>query len=340
MHKSSTPAAARKFARRIASRALALGLAALAPLAAAHADAWPAQPLKAIVPFGPGSSPDQVARIVGAKAGALLGQTIVIENKPGASGNIGTAQITRAQPDGYTIGLGNFAPLSVNKALYAGNLGFDPDKDIQPVVLIERGAMVLGVNRNSPYKDLDELIKTARANPDKLNYASTGAGGASHLTTELFKSSVGINATHVPYRGGAPAVNDLMAGNVDFYIELASLFMPYAEGDAPRLRLLAVASEKRLAALPDVPTFREAGVADMVVSNWFGVIAPAGTPDAIVRMLNDNINRVLQDPDYKRTVESQGAEVAGGTPADFKAFIADESRRWGGLIAQKHITLQ
>ncbi|ANN76096.1 Bug family tripartite tricarboxylate transporter substrate binding protein [Bordetella flabilis] len=315
-------------------------LAAVLSIPAGAQQAYPNKPITFIVPYAAGGSSDTRSRQLAQKLGDLLKVPVVVENKPGASGNIGTAQITRAQPDGYTIGLGNFAPLSVNKALYAGNLGFDPDKDIQPVVLIERGAMVLGVNRNSPYKDLDELIKTARANPDKLNYASTGAGGASHLTTELFKSSVGINATHVPYRGGAPAVNDLMAGNVDFYIELASLFMPYAEGDAPRLRLLAVASEKRLAALPDVPTFREAGVADMVVSNWFGVIAPAGTPDAIVRMLNDNINRVLQDPDYKRTVESQGAEVAGGTPADFKAFIADESRRWGGLIAQKHITLQ
>jgi tripartite-type tricarboxylate transporter receptor subunit TctC len=322
----------------VLAAATAFMLAAPAPSPAQ--DGYPSKPITFIVPYAAGGSSDTRARQLAQKLGERLRVTVVVENKPGASGNIGTAQVARANPDGYTIGLGNFAPLSVNKALYGDNLGFDPDKDISPIVLIERGAMVLGVNRQSPYQDVGSLIKAAQANPDKLNYASTGAGSASHLTTELFESSTGLKATHVPYRGGAPAVNDLMAGNVDFYVELASLFIPYAKGDQPRLRLLAVSADKRLTALPEVPTFQELGISNMVASNWFGVIAPAGTPDAVIRKLNENINEVLKDAGYRSTVDSQGAEVAGGSPADFKAFIASESVRWGNLIREKRITIQ
>ncbi|ANN66578.1 Bug family tripartite tricarboxylate transporter substrate binding protein [Bordetella bronchialis] len=302
--------------------------------------AYPNKAITFIVPYAAGGSSDTRSRQLAQRLGERLHVPVVVENKPGASGNIGTAQIARANPDGYAIGLGNFAPLSVNKSLYGSNLGFDPDHGIAPIVLIERGAMVLGVNSQSAYPDVAALIKAAKANPDKLNYASTGAGSASHLVTELFQTHAGVAATHVPYRGGAPAVNDLMAGNVDFYLELASLFIPYAKGEQPRLRLLAVSADKRLAALPDVPTFQELGIANMVASNWFGVIAPAGTPEAVIRTLNENINAVLQDPAYRSVVESQGAEVAGGSPADFKAFIASESARWSKLIDAKHITIQ
>lgn len=311
-----------------------------APGLARAQDSYPNKAITFIVPYAAGGSSDTRSRQLAQKLGDRLRVPVVVENKPGASGNIGTAQIARAAPDGYTIGLGNFAPLSVNKALYGGNLGFDPDQGIAPIVLIERGAMVLGVNSRSPYKDVADLVKAAKANPDKLNYATTGAGSASHLVTELFQGNAGIVATHVPYRGGAPAVNDLMAGNVDFYLELASLFIPYAKGEQPRLRLMAVSADKRLAALPDVPTFQELGVPNMVASNWFGVIAPAGTPEPVIRKLNEQINAVLQDPGYRRVVESQGAEVAGGSPADFKAFIASESARWSKLIEDKHITIQ
>ena len=263
---------------------------------------------------------------------------VVVDNKPGASGNIGTAQIASAKPDGYTIGLGNFAPMSVNKALYT--MPFDPAKDIAPVALIERGPMALGVSSKSPYADPAALIRDAKANPEKLNYASTGAGSASHLSTELFKEQAGANATHVPYRGGAPAVNDLIAGNVDFYIELPSLFLPHAAGADARIRMLAVAADKRAPGLPDVPTFKELGMPDMVVSNWFGVIAPAGTPPDVIKTLNEHINRALQDKQYRAVVESQGGEVAGGTPEQFRDFIASENARWTQLIQQKQIKVQ
>lgn len=305
----------------------------------AQAADYPAQPITFIVPYAAGGSSDTRSRQVAQKMSEKLGVTIVVENKPGASGNIGTSLIARAKPDGYTIGLGNFAPMSVNKTLYGDTVPFDPKKDIQPIALLERGAMVMGVGTQSPYATATDLIKDAKANPDKLNYASTGAGAASHLATEMLKDVAGFDAVHVPYRGGAPAANDLMAGNVDFYLELASLFIPHARSDQPRIKALAVASEERLKALPDVPTFKEKGI-DLVTSNWFGVIAPAGLPKDIVATLNAAVNHALNDEGYRSMVESQGAEVAGGSPEDFQAFIDGESDRWAKLIKQKNISAQ
>jgi len=263
----------------------------------------------------------------------------VVENKPGASGNIGTSMIARAKPNGYTIGLGNFGPMSVNKALYGSNLPFDPEQDLQPIALIERGAMALGVNSNSPYQSLADLIADGQKNPEKLDYASTGAGGASHLLTEQFKATSGFDAVHVPYRGGAPASNDLLAGNISFYLELASLFLPHMQIDNPRLRVLGVTSEERLKAMPDTPTFKEQGV-DLVASNWFGVIAPAGLPADVLEKLNTAVNDALKDPDYRQIVESQGAEVVGGTPEEFTAFVKEETKRWTALIKAQNISIQ
>lgn len=312
-------------------------------LCLASANAWaqaayPSQAIKFIVPYAAGGSSDTRSRQLAQKLSDSLGVPVVVDNKPGASGNIGTGQIATAKPDGYTIGLGNFAPLAVNKALY--EMPFDPARDLAPVALIELGPMALGVNDKSPYANPAALIQDAKANPEKLNYASTGAGSASHLTTELLKEQAGINATHVPYRGGAPAVNDLIAGNVDFYIELPSLFLPHATGATPRIKILALASAKRVPGLPNVPTFKELGLPDMVVSNWFGVVAPAGTPAEVIKTLNEHINRALQDKQYRGVVESQGGEVAGGTPEQFQAFIASESERWTQLIRQKQIKVQ
>jgi len=300
---------------------------------------YPSQPITFIVPYAAGGSSDTRSRQVAQKMSETLGVTIVVENKPGASGNIGTSLIARAKPDGYTIGLGNFAPMSVNKTLYGDTVPFDPKTDIQPIALLERGAMVMGVGAKSPYATAPALIQDAKANPDKLNYASTGAGAASHLATEMLKDVAGFGAVHVPYRGGAPAANDLMAGNVDFYLELASLFIPHAKSDQPRIKALAVASEERLKALPDVPTFKEQGI-DLVTSNWFGVIAPAGVPQDVVAKLNAAVNQALSDPGYRSIVEAQGAEVAGGSPEEFRAFIDGESDRWAKLIKQKNISAQ
>ena len=298
---------------------------------------YPNQTITFIVPYAAGGSSDTRSRQLAQKLSASLGVSVVVENKPGASGNIGTAQIARSKADGYTIGLGNFAPISVNEALYP--LNFKPAVDLAPIALIERGPMALAVS-NTAYSDLATLIKHARDNAGKMNYASTGAGSASHLSTALFTNLAGLEATHVPYRGGAPASNDLIAGNVDFYIELPSLFIPHTMGENPRLKMLAVASEKRVPGIPDVPTFEELGVKGMVVSNWFGVVAPAGVSPEVIDTLNSHINRALQDPQYRAVVESQGGEVAGGSPAEFKAFIASETTRWKALIDKQNITVQ
>ncbi|CAB3737354.1 MULTISPECIES: Bug family tripartite tricarboxylate transporter substrate binding protein [Achromobacter] len=322
---------------KLLAGALAVGFSLASAGAQAQA-AYPTQAIKFIVPYAAGGSSDTRSRQLAQKLSDSLGVPVVVDNKPGASGNIGTGQIATAKPDGYTIGLGNFAPLAVNKALYT--MPFDPAADLAPIALIERGPMALGVNDKSPYANPAALIEDAKRNPEKLNYASTGAGSASHLSTELFKEQAGMNATHVPYRGGAPAVNDLIAGNVDFYIELPSLFLPHATGSTPRIKMLAVAADQRVPGLPGVPTFKELGLPDMVVSNWFGVIAPAGTPPEVVKTLNEHINRALQDKQYRDVVESQGGEVAGGTPEQFQAFIASESERWTQLIRQKQIKVQ
>ncbi|HLU00086.1 MAG TPA: tripartite tricarboxylate transporter substrate binding protein [Burkholderiaceae bacterium] len=318
----------------------ALSAVALAiPAMAAAQDRYPSKPITFIVPYAAGGSSDTRSRQLAQHMSDTLGVPVVVENRPGASGNIGTSQIARAKPDGYTIGLGNFAPMAINKSLYGDALPYDPENDIQPIALIERGGMVLAVNTQSPYQSAEELLKDAKANPDKLNYASTGAGGASHLISELFKQRAGFEAIHVPYRGGAPAVNDLMGGNVDMYLELASLFIPHLSAETPRIRALAISTEERIPALPNLPTFKELGI-DLVGSNWFGVVAPAGIPADVLTTLNEAVNKALQNPEYRKVVESQGAEVAGGTPEEFKQFIESESALWGELIRKQGITVQ
>jgi len=327
-----------KFTKKTFITALSAVALAIPALSAAEEN-YPSKAITFIVPYAAGGSSDTRSRQLAQHMAETLGVPVVVENRPGASGNIGTSQIARAKPDGYTIGLGNFAPMAINKALYGDTLPFDPETDIQPIALIERGGMVLAVNSQSPYQSAEELLRDAKANPDKLNYASTGAGGASHLISELFKVRGGFEAIHVPYRGGAPAVNDLMGGTVDMYLELASLFIPHLTAENPRIRALAISTEERVSALPNVPTFKELGI-DLVGSNWFGVIAPAGVSQDKLTKLNEAVNKALENESYRKVVESQGADVAGGTPEDFKKFIQSESALWGDLIRQQNITVQ
>lgn len=318
--------------------AAAVGLASVFPMSNATAQAYPSKPITFVVPYAAGGSSDSRSRQLAQHMSQTLGVTVVVENRPGASGNIGTGQIARAKPDGYTIGLGNFAPMAVNKALYGDALPFDPKKDIQPIALIERGPMVLAVKADATLKSAKDVVAQAKSDPDKLNYASTGAGGASHLTSELFKQRAGINMTHIPYKGGAPAMNDLIAGNVDLYLELPSLFIPQLAVDNPRVRVIAVATPERMKALPDVPTFKEQGI-DVVASNWFGVIAPAGLPADVLETLNGAVNKALQDPAFRQVVEAQGSDIAGGSPEDFQRFIESETTLWGNLIRDQKITV-
>lgn len=314
--------------------------AALAPLAAAAQDAakdFPSKPITLIVPYAAGGSSDTRARQLGEKLQKILGKPVVVENKAGGNGNIGTDAIARATPDGHTIGVGNFAPLSVNKALNP-KLSYDPKTDLVPVVLLEKGPVVLIVNSTkSPYKSVQELVAAAKATPGKLSYASAGAGGAYHLAGEMFNQSTGTTGVHIPYKGGGPATNDLLAGTVDYMFDMVPASLGYLKATPPKMRALAVASDKRLPAIPDVPTFNELGIKNMEISNWLGIIAPKGTPPAIVAKLNQAINQALKEPDLAQRITSQGNEIGGGTPQDFGKFIDAESARWTKLIKERGI---
>ncbi|BEP64406.1 tripartite tricarboxylate transporter substrate binding protein (plasmid) [Variovorax sp. V213] len=326
---------------RFTIQALAVGASAFAAIAALAADStpasYPSKPISLVVPYAAGGSSDTRARQVGAKLATLLGKPVVVENKPGAAGNIGTDYIAKANPDGHVIGIGNFAPMAVNKALFP-KLNYNPATDLVPVALIEKGPLVLMVSADkSPFKSYSDLVSWGKANPGQLNYASAGAGGAFHLAGEMLEEIAGLQMVHVPYRGGGPATTDLIAGNVNFMFDMIPASLPYLKATPPKARALAVANDKRLPQLPDVPTFAELGVKGMEMSNWFGIVAPKGTPPAIVAKLNDAINKALYEPDLAERITSQGNIVGGGTPEAFAAFVAAETARWSKIVKEKDI---
>lgn len=298
---------------------------------------YPSKVITLVVPYAAGGSSDTRARQVAEKIGAYLGKTVVVDNKPGAGGNIGTEFIARAVPDGYTIGIGNFAPLTVNKLLFP-KLGYDALKDLTPVILLERGPLVLVVSaEKSVHKSFRDFQTYAKGNSGKVTYASAGTGGSFHLAGELLEDALGAKMIHVPYKGGGPATNDLIAGTVDFMFDMLPAASGYLKSNPPRMRALAVATAQRVPQLPDVPTFAELGFKGMEMSNWFGIVAPKGTPPAIVAKLNQAINRALKEPDMIQRITGPGNEVGGGTPAEFADFITEEARRWTKVIKDKDI---
>lgn len=313
-----------------ARRRLLLAIAAAAALpASALAQNWPARPIRLIVAYGPGGNADLRARQLAQHLGPMLGQTIVVENKPGAGGNIGTEMVAKAAPDGYTLGIGSFAPLAVNKALF-GKLGFDPLTDITPIIATDSGPLVLVVPANSRFRTLDDLIKAAKAKPGALSFASGGIGGSHHLSAELLKQAAGIDILHVPYKGGAAAIADLLGGNVDMMFEQMYSALPNLR--AGKVRALGITSSHRESQLADIPTFVEQGLPKVVVTNWQGVIGPKGLPPATVEKLNSALNAVLSEPTVRKAVQEQANEVLGGRPGDFAALIASESRKWGEVV--------
>lgn len=298
---------------------------------------YPNKTITIIVPYAAGGSSDVRARQIAQKISVYLGQSVIVENKPGANGNIGTNAIAKAAPDGHTIGIGNLAPMTVNKTLFP-NTPFDPVNDLVPVVLLEKGPLILLVNaEKSPHQNLKDLIAGLKSAPGKMSYASAGAGGSFHLAGEMFKSSTGVFSVHIPYRGGGPATNDLLAGQVDYMFDMVPAAMGYLKTSQPKLRPLAIAHDKRLASLPNVPTFEELGIKDMTISNWFGVVAPKGTPKPIVDKLNQAINRALQEPDMVQRITTPGNVVGGGDSKLFADFLANETKRWTKLIKDKDI---
>jgi tripartite-type tricarboxylate transporter receptor subunit TctC len=266
--------------------------------------------------------------------GNALGQTIIVDNKAGAGGNIGTDAIAKAKPDGYTIGMGNFAPLAVNHALFK-KLSYDPFNDIVPIMLIERGPLILMVRNDSPFKSVADIVAAAKAEPGKLSYASGGIGGTHHLSGALFEHAAGIDMIHAPYKSGAAGATDLMGGQVHMMFEQMYAAMPSLKGG--RLRALAITSKTRSPLVPDIPTMAEAGFPAVEVLNWQGIIGPKGLPGDIVKLLNAEGNKALQDPGLRETMLSQGNEIAGGTPEAFSALIRAEAPRWAKVVKDAKI---
>ncbi len=297
-------------------------------------DKYPSKTITWVCPYAAGGNADSRSRQVAKVMGQLLGQPIVIDNKAGAGGNIGTEAIARAKPDGYTIGMGNFAPLAVNHALFK-KLNFNPFTDLVPIMLIERGPLILMVRNDSPYKSVKDIVVAAKAAPGKLSYASGGIGGTHHLSGALFEHAAGVDMIHAPYKSGSAGATDLMSGQVDMMFEQMYSAMPAIKGG--RLRALAITSKARSPLVPDIPTMAEQGFAEVEVLNWQGIVAPRGLPPELIRQLNAVGNRALQDPDLREKILSQGNEVGGGTPEQFAALIKAEAPRWAKVVRDAKI---
>lgn len=295
---------------------------------------YPNKPINFIVPYGAGGSADSRSRQLGQKMSQILKQPIVIDNKPGAGGNIGTEAIVRAAPDGYTIGMGNFAPMAVNKTLF-GNLRYDPETDLTPIILVEKGPLVLVVNPNSPFKTVQDIVVAAKAKPGVLTFSSGGIGGSHQLSAELFELNAGIQMIHVPYKSGSAALTDLMAGNVDLMFDQMYSAVPSIKAD--KIRPLAITSKKRSPLLPNVPSFVELGYPKVEVLNWQGLIAPKGTPKAIIDKLNAAANEALKDPQLRELMLAQGNEIGGGSPAEFAALVKSEATKWSAVVKSANI---
>lgn len=311
--------------------------AAQAPASLASAQAWPVKNITLVVPYAAGGFADTRMRLLARKLSDKFGQPVVVENKSGAGGVIGTTLIAKAAPDGYTIGSGNLAPLAVNPTLMT-MLPYHPQKDIAPVILIENSPLVLSVANSLPANNLAELIALAKKEPGKLTFGSSGIGGAHHLSGEMFRDLAKIDIVHVPYKGGAPASIDLMAGHLSLMFEMGYAALPAIKGQ--KIRPLAVTSTKRLALLPDVPTMAELGIAGFESYNWQGIIAPAGTPTAIITKLNVALNEVLRDPEVIRQISDAASQAGGGSPEDFAKFIASETAKWAKVIKSANIQPQ
>ena len=305
-------------------RALAALVTTLAA-ACAFAQAYPTKPIRVIVPFPPGGAVDFYARVVQPPLSELLGQQIVIENKVGASGMVGAEAVAKSAPDGYTLLLGNIASLAINVGIYP-KMAYDPLKDFTPVIRTVDVNYVLVVHPSLPVKTVAELVAYAKANPGKLSYGSAGSGSLPHLGTELFKAQTGTDMVHIPYKGGGPMVTDLLGGNVQLVIADQANLMPHVQSG--KLRALAVATPRRSPNAPDLPTIAESGLAGFDATAWQGLAGPAGLPPDVVKRLNDAFNQVMAMPAVREKLVGGGLEPVGGTPEQFRAFIASEIAKW------------
>ena len=308
-------------------RALTLATASAALAPAFAQAAYPNRPIRIVIGFTPGGGVDFSARLLAAKLSELLGQNVIVENRPGAGTNIANELVAKAPPDGYTL-LMNTSAVTINMSLYK-KPGFDVARDFAPVGIFSESQNILAVNANKPYKSVAELIAAARAAPGSLSYASAGSGSTQHLVAELFKQATNTDILHVPYKGSAPATTALLSGEVDIvFINIPALLQHIKSG---RVRALAVAGGKRSALLPDAPTLKEASV-NVTETVWYGLLAPTGTPKEVVHKLSEALLRAANAPDMRARLQDQGAEPVGNTPDEFGAILKDEVPKWSRVI--------
>ena len=298
--------------------------------------AWPAKPVTLVVPFVAGGGTDIGTRIVAQRLTQIFGQTFMVDNKGGAGGNVGLEAVSRAKPDGYTLLIGNVGTQSINPTLYK-KLSYNPDTAFVPIGQFAELPFVLAVSNSLPVKNVKDLVDLAKAQPGKLNYASSGNGGSPHLSAETFKIATGTQILHVPYKGGGAAMTDLMSGNVDMIF--ASVFETSGFIKAGKLRALAITSKARVSAMPDVPTLQESGVTGAESGSWIGLLAPTDTPKEIIEKLSQGLRQVVAAPDIQQQLLAQGAVVKGGTPADFAQLIAADRKRYARIIIDNKLTV-
>jgi tripartite-type tricarboxylate transporter receptor subunit TctC len=308
-----------------------VALAAATLATGAFAQAYPSKPIRVFVPFPPGGGTDISAREVTQRVAASTGWTFIVDNKPGAGGNLGVDAAAKSPADGYTIVLGQTSNLAINPTLYA-KMPYDSVKDLAPIVHVADAPLVMVTGANSAFKTLADAVNAAKAKPGSVNFASPGNGTVAHLTSELFQKAAGIKTQHVPYKGAAMAFTDVISGNVDLYMSSVPTLLGHIKQG--KLRALAVSSAKRVDDLPNVPTINESGYKGFDAVTWFGFLAPAGTPKDVIAKLNAEFNKALQQPELRKRLGDEGADATGGTPEQFAALIKAEIPRWGKVVKE------
>ncbi|MGH8764569.1 MAG: Bug family tripartite tricarboxylate transporter substrate binding protein [Burkholderiales bacterium] len=301
------------------------------------AQTYPSKPVRLIVPFSPGGATDVIGRLTALRLSEALGQTVNVDNRPGANGNIGTEMAVKAAPDGYTLVMSYDGTLAINPSVYK-KMPFDPQKDLVPIGSVGQLPLLMVVNSASPVKNVAEFVAWAKASPGKINYSGAGYGSSGHLAAELLRQRTGIDIVHVNYKGGGQAVTDLLGGQIQML--MTGLTTVEGHVKSSKLRPLAFTSSKRMAGAPDVPTFTEAGYPGLVSYSWYGILGPVGTPPEVVRKVNAEINKLLQLPEVKDRLGSLGVEPLGGTPEQFAQLIRDDTAKWAKVVAQAGIAIE
>ena len=322
--------------RRAALLATAVAVGAFVAPAAFAQGAYPNKPIRLVVPFPPGGGTDMIARTVAQKLTETLKWTIVIDNRPGAGGNLGVDQVAKAPADGYTLVMGQTSNLAINPTLYS-KLPYDPLKDLTPIVLVSNSPIVFAVPENSPYKNFADVVAAAKAKSGQVTLGYSGNGTVAHLSSEIAEKAAGIKLQHVPYKGAAQALTDLVSGQIEIYASSVPTLIGQIRNK--KIRALAVTGTKRSEQLPDTPTLIEAGYKNSAAVSWFGILAPAGTPAEIVRTLNVEINKVLQNPDAASKLKADGGDVMGGTAETFAALLKADIPRWGKIVKESGATI-